>query len=94
MRNGNYSIKAYSPNSKAPYILGVEGSGKIEAIGENVKEFKVGDRVTHCMNLGTYSELMNVKANKKENLISKIFFIMFIVFLNLKKNIYKFTFYY
>ena len=64
MRNGNYSIKSYAPDSKPPYILGVEGSGKIEAIGENVKEFKVGDRVTHCMNLGTYSELMNVKANK------------------------------
>ena len=64
MRNGNYSIKAYSPKSKSPYILGVEGSGTIEAVGKNVKEFKVGDRVTHCMNLGTYSEFMNINANK------------------------------
>ena len=64
MRNGNYSIEAYSPDSKSPYILGVEGSGKIDLVGENVKEFKVGDRVTHCMNLGTYSEFMNVKADK------------------------------
>ena len=64
MRNGNYSIKAYSPNSKSPYILGVEGSGKIDSVGKNVKEFKVGDRVTHCMNLGTYSEYMNINANK------------------------------
>ncbi len=64
MRNGNYSIKAYSPNSKSPYILGVEGSGKIDSVGKNIKEFKVGDRVTHCMNLGTYSEYMNINANK------------------------------
>ena len=64
MRNGNYSIQAYSPNSKSPYILGVEGSGKIDSVGKNVKEFKVGDRVTHCMNLGTYSEYMNINANK------------------------------
>ena len=64
MRNGNYSIKAYSPNSKSPYILGVEGSGKIDSVGKNVKEFKGGDRVTHCMNLGTYSEYMNINANK------------------------------
>ncbi|OUU63707.1 MAG: hypothetical protein CBC22_00210 [Alphaproteobacteria bacterium TMED62] len=64
MRNGNYSIKSYSPDSKVPYILGVEGSGRIESLGKNVNGLKVGDRVAHCMNLGTYSEFMNVNANK------------------------------
>ena len=64
MRNGAYSINTYSPESKSPYILGVEGSGRVQLVGKKIKHLKVGDRVTHCMNLGTYSNFMNVKADK------------------------------
>ena len=64
MRNGAYNLKAFSPDAQAPYILGMEASGEIESIGEDVVDFKVGDRVTHCMNLGAYSEVMNIAADR------------------------------
>jgi len=72
MRNGAYNLKAFSPDAQAPYILGMEGSGEIESIGEDVVDFKVGDRVTHCMNLGAYSEIMNIPANRLIHLPSVI----------------------
>ncbi len=64
MRKGSYPINAFLPDAKAPYVLGMEGAGEIESIGKEVHDFKVGDRVTHCMNLGTYSEIMNVDSEK------------------------------
>ena len=74
MRNGAYNLKAFSPDAQAPYILGMEGSGEIESIGEDVVDFKVGDRVTHCMNLGAYSGIMNIPANRLIHLPSVISF--------------------
>ena len=47
-----------------PATLGMEGAGVIEAIGENVKGFNIGDKVSHCMNIGAYSERMLINANK------------------------------
>ncbi len=64
MRKGAYPIKAFSPDARAPYILGMEGAGEIESVGTEVHDFQVGDRVTHCMNLGSYAEIMNVSADK------------------------------
>ncbi|PIO48355.1 MAG: NADPH:quinone reductase [[Chlorobium] sp. 445] len=39
-----------------PFILGMEGAGVVEAIGENVTLVKEGDRVAYTGRLGTYAE--------------------------------------
>lgn len=40
-----------------PTTLGMEGAGRIEAVGPKVKEFKVGDRVAYAQPIGAYAEL-------------------------------------
>ena len=57
-RNGTYPLKTL------PSIMGMEGSGIIVETGPNVTKFKVGDKVTHCMNLGSYSQFMKLNQNR------------------------------
>ena len=57
-RKGTYPIK------KLPSIMGMEASGFIIQIGSQITKFKVGDKVTHCMNLGSFSNIMHVLENK------------------------------
>ncbi|MGW4532684.1 quinone oxidoreductase family protein [Nocardia sp. NPDC004340] len=45
-----------------PYIPGAEGSGVVEAIGDGVTDFRVGDRVAWAAAPGSYSELVAVPA--------------------------------
>lgn len=47
-----------------PYVPGLEGTGRVRAVGEGVTEFSVGDRVAWCENLGSYAELVAVEAAK------------------------------
>lgn len=42
--------------AELPLVLGVEGAGVIESVGEGVKNFQVGDAVAWCMYLGAYAE--------------------------------------
>lgn len=50
-RRGQYKLP------ELPAVLGMEGVGFIEAVGSNVKDFKVGDRVAYATSgLGSYSE--------------------------------------
>ena len=49
-RSGSYNIR------ELPTNVGMEASGIIKEIGSEVKRFKVGDKVTHCMNLGSFTE--------------------------------------
>tara|TARA_B100001029_G_scaffold168831_1_gene163205 strand:- start:1918 stop:2889 length:972 start_codon:yes stop_codon:yes gene_type:complete len=52
-RSGLYSLKL-------PSRIGAEGSGIIKEIGSNVKEFKVGDKISYAgMPLGAYSTHRN-----------------------------------
>ena len=57
-RNGAYPLK------NLPSIMGMEASGTILEKGSNVSRFNVGDKVTHCMNLGSFSKLMNLDENR------------------------------
>ncbi|NWJ45249.1 MAG: quinone oxidoreductase [Chloroflexi bacterium] len=56
-RTGRY------PNN-LPLIPGQEGAGVVEAVGEGVTEFKVGDRVAYTNVPGSYAEYAAVPASK------------------------------
>ena len=64
-RSGSYNIR------ELPTNVGMEASGIIKEIGSEVKRFKVGDKVTHCMNLGSFTEYFVLNENRivklKEN---------------------------
>ena len=45
-----------------PAVLGSEAAGTVEALGENVRTLKVGDRVAYCMMRGAYAESANIPA--------------------------------
>ena len=49
-RIGLYPAKSF------PAIIGNEGAGVVEAVGDGVSEVAVGDRVTYCMRVGSYAE--------------------------------------
>ncbi|XP_067125962.1 quinone oxidoreductase-like [Centruroides vittatus] len=63
-----YIREGASGNPQLPYILGKDGAGIIEAVGKNVKNVKIGDRVFVCIlptnRQGTYAEY--VAAEEKE----------------------------
>lgn len=53
-RRGTYPVPV-------PYTVGREGAGTVEAVGSNVKDFKIGDRVAFCAHRsGAYSQYANV----------------------------------
>ena len=57
-RSGLYPVEL-------PSNIGIEGAGKIEKIGPDVKEFKVGDRVAYAsMPIGSYSTHRNFPTKK------------------------------
>jgi len=57
-RRGTYPLKIL------PSIMGMEASGVIKEVGSNVSKFKIGDKVTHCMNLGSYSKIMKLNEGR------------------------------
>ncbi len=54
-RRGTYPVKL-------PYVPGLEGAGIVEAVGEEVKHVKPGDRVAYVHEPGSYAEQSLVKA--------------------------------
>lgn len=53
------------PAGAAPFPIGSEGCGLVEAVGEGVTEPKVGDRVAYgSAPLGAYSEVRLIPANR------------------------------
>lgn len=53
------------PLPSLPSTLGMEGAGRIEAIGEGVTEFKVGDRVAYAgPPVGAYAEVRLIAADR------------------------------
>ncbi|MCB9615772.1 MAG: quinone oxidoreductase [Sandaracinus sp.] len=58
-RSGLYALPTL------PHGLGVEGAGVVEAIGDEVTEVKVGDRVAYVSSTpGSYAEARNVPASR------------------------------
>tara|TARA_B110000902_G_C14126666_1_gene520353 strand:+ start:26 stop:1000 length:975 start_codon:yes stop_codon:yes gene_type:complete len=57
-RKGTYPLK------KLPSIMGMEAAGTIIQIGSDVTRFNIGDKVTHCMNLGSFSSIMALPESK------------------------------
>ena len=57
-RTGLYKITDF------PATIGSEAGGVIEAVGDGVTDFKVGDRVTYAMNIGAYSEARTMSTDK------------------------------
>jgi NADPH2:quinone reductase len=47
-----------------PFIPGAEGVGVVEAVGSDVTEFRIGDRVAYAGMLGSYSEKRLAKADR------------------------------
>ena len=52
------------PVPQKPFTPGNEAAGEIVALGEKVKDFKLGDRVAYVANLGCYAEERNVDATR------------------------------
>lgn len=57
-RLGRYagsSAKSGHYQSGLPLTLGIEGSGRIDAVGANVKDWQIGDRVAYALARGSYA---------------------------------------
>ena len=60
-RQGKYAGSRTYPQTM-PTTLGIEGAGTIEALGEGVLVFEVGERVAYCLSWGSYADYAVVAA--------------------------------
>ncbi|MEI6416860.1 MAG: zinc-binding dehydrogenase [Verrucomicrobiota bacterium] len=67
-RNGSYAAPTL------PFIPGMEGAGTITEIGKDVQNIKVGSRIAHAMQLGSYAEFSAVPLNRLYCLPSDVSF--------------------
>ena len=52
------------PVASLPAIIGNEGAGVVEVVGDGVTSVQVGDRVAYCMSFGSYTERRVVDADR------------------------------
>jgi NADPH2:quinone reductase len=55
-----------------PFIPGLEGAGTIEAVGEGVSDFAVGERVTYASQIGSYAEYVAAATDKLIKIPEKV----------------------
>ena len=66
-------IHAHAP--KLPYTPGKDGAGIVEAVGDNISKYKIGDRVYTADSLtGTYAEFSLCEENQLGRLPEKVSF--------------------
>jgi NADPH2:quinone reductase len=58
-----YGRSGMYPVGDLPAVLGMEGVGVIDAVGEGVDDLAPGDRVAYPMNLGAYAEVRLIDAS-------------------------------
>jgi NADPH:quinone reductase len=56
--------RAIGPRVPLPFTPGVEGAGRVLAVGEGVADITVGDRVAWSMAPGSYAQQVVVEANR------------------------------
>jgi len=61
MREGHYQHSA-TYGSALPFTLGMEGAGTVEAVGADVTQVAIGDRVAYCLTRGSYAQYATVPA--------------------------------
>lgn len=55
---------SYPTTFDLPAIIGMEGAGVVEALGDGVDSFAVGDRVSYCMTMGSFAEWRTIPAGR------------------------------
>jgi NADPH2:quinone reductase len=63
MRNGTYARSA-TYRTPLPMVLGMEGAGTVDAVGEDVRDLAIGQRVAWCIVRGAYAQYAVVPAWK------------------------------
>ena len=63
MRDGTYK-RSDTYAQQPPMIIGMEGAGIIEAVGEGVSQLAPGTAVAYCIEIGSYAEYASVPAWK------------------------------
>ena len=59
-----YGRSGMYPVGDLPAVIGMEGVGRVDAIGDGVEGLVTGDRVAYPMNLGSYAEQRLIDADK------------------------------
>src|SRR6476620_1940923 len=59
-----YSRTGFYPQASLPFIPGVEAAGVITAVGDGVKDLKVGRRVAYAGPIGAYAEERLIAADR------------------------------
>jgi len=63
MRDGSYA-RSHTYRTPLPMTIGMEGCGRVAALGPGAKGLAVGDRVAWCLQRGSYAEYAAVPAWK------------------------------
>lgn len=61
MRSGHYA-RSHTYRTPLPMVIGMEGAGRVAAVGEGVSDLRAGDRVAYCIVRGAYAEYAAVPA--------------------------------
>jgi len=67
-----YGRSGMYPVGELPAVLGMEGVGVVDAVGEGVEGLNAGDRVAYPMNLGAYAQARLIDASKLVSLPDSI----------------------